>query len=155
MRHRYLTLFWIFLLVALVSCKKENKYPIVGKWQQIKLRVYSQSYSGVISHDTTYQVSSFNDSNYAQFNNDGTCVIGLFYPPGLYDLRSSLVQIATEKYNYSAKGNGYIMTLPTALTNPGGFIARDTASINGNTVLIHSTFDNHQFYNMSDAYYSK
>jgi len=153
MKPKYLILF--FLLAGLISCKKDNKYAIVGKWQQIKLRTYNQSYSGVISHDTTYQASSFNDSNYAQFNNDGTCIIGLFYPPGLYDFRSSVAYIATEKYNYVPKGNKYIMTLPTTLIYPSGFISTDTASVNGNTVHIHSTFDNHQFYNMSDAYYSK
>jgi hypothetical protein len=147
---------YILLLIAFVagltSCKKD-KYPIVGKWQQVKLRTYNQSYSGVISNDTTFQRASFDSTNYAQFNNGGTCVIGLFYP---YKCAScDFVYIATQKYNYVRVGSKYVMTIPTTLIYPSGFITTDTASVNGNMVLIHSTFDNHQFYNISDAYYSK
>ncbi|MGZ3891694.1 MAG: hypothetical protein ACXVIY_13985 [Mucilaginibacter sp.] len=143
------------LLISMASCKKGNDYPIVGKWQQVKLRTYNQSYSGVISNDTTYQSSSFNISNYAQFNNDGTCVVGLFYPAGpiLYNILTT--NIPTQTYNYTRAGSKYVMTLPTTLTYPSGFITTDTASLNGNTVLIHGVLDNHQFYSIYDGYYSK
>jgi len=145
----------IGLVIGLASCKKENKYPIVGKWQQVKLRTYNQSYSGVISNDTTYQGSLFNVSNYAQFNNDGTCVIGLFYLPGPIEYNILTTNPATQKYNYAPAGSKYVMTLPTTLTYPSGFITTDTASFNGNTVLIHGVLDNHQFYSIYDSYYSK
>lgn len=143
----------IGLVLSLAACKKGNDYPIVGKWQQVKLRMYNKSYSGVISNDTTFQRSSFDSLNYAQFNNGGTAIIGLFYPYPMYNL--NIAFIGTEKYNYVKTGSKYVMTIPTAATNPGGFITTDTASVNGNTVLIHSTFDNHQFYAVSDAYYTK
>jgi hypothetical protein len=147
---------FIVLITLSTACKKGNDYPIVGKWQQVKLRMYNQSYSGVISNDTTFQRSSFDSTNYAQFNNGGTCVIGLFYPYRC--LNCYIAYIATEKYNYVPAGSKYVLTIPTTPTtviNPGGFVKTDTASVNGNTLLIHSTFDNHQFYAISDAYYSK
>lgn len=143
----------IVVTAALAACKKGNDYPIVGKWQQVKLRMYNQSYSGVISNDTTFQRASFDSLNYAQFNNGGTAIIGLFYPYPMYNL--NIANITTEKYNYTRAGSKYVMTLPTTLTYPSGFITTDTASVSGNTVLIHSTFDNHQFYAVSDSYYTK
>jgi len=146
-------LVFIVLITLLNACKKGNDYPIVGKWQQVKLRMYNKSYSGVISNDTTFQRASFDSLNYAQFNNGGTAIIGLFYPYPMYDL--NIAFIATEKYNYVKAGSKYVMTLPTTTTYPSGFITTDTASVSGNMVLIHSTFDNHQFYAISDAYYTK
>ena len=142
------------LLLGLAACKKDNDYPIVGKWQQVKLHLYNQSYAGVISNDTAFQRSAFDSLNYAQFNNGGTCIIGLFYPYPMYDLNIA-ANIATVKYNYVRVGSKYVMTIPTTTTNPGGFVTTDTASVNGNTLLIHSTFDNHQFYAISDSYYTK
>jgi hypothetical protein len=127
----------------------------VGKWQQVKLRTYTQSYSGVISNDTTYLSPSFNSSNYAQLNNDGTCIVGLFYPPNIYDPRDAIAHVSTEKYNYAPAGSRYVLTIPTTLINPGGFITTDTASVNGNTILIHSVFNSHIDYTISDAYYSR
>jgi hypothetical protein len=145
----------IGLVLGLAACKKGSNYPIVGKWQQTKLRTYTRSYSGSISHDTSYLKSSFDTSNYAQFNNDGTCVIGLFYPPGSYNPVDEVARVSTEKYNYSPAGAKYVMTVPTTLIYPSGFITTDTASVNANTVLIHSVFDNHQDYAVSDSYYTK
>jgi hypothetical protein len=144
----------IGLVLGLAACKKGNDYPIVGKWQQVKLRTYNQSYSGVISNDTTFERSRFDSTNYAQFNNGGTAIIGLFYPYPLYDLNIA-ANVATVKFNYIRVGSRYVMTIPTTTTNPGGFITADTASLSGNDVLIRSTFDNHQFYNIAEAYYSK
>jgi len=145
----------IGLVSGLAACKKGNDYPIVGKWQQVKLRMYNKSYSGVISNDTTYQRSSFNSTNYAQFNNGGTAIIGLFYLPGPVEYNILVANPATQQYNYMRVGSKYVMTIPTSTIYPSGFITTDTASVNGNTVLIHSTFDNHQFYLISDAYYTK
>lgn len=153
MKLRYIMLFIVFI-VGLTSCKKD-KYPIVGKWQQVKLHTYTKSYSGVISNDTTYLRPSFNSSNYAQFNNDGTCIIGLFYPPGPYEYTALVANIATQKYNYIPAGNKYVLTIPTTLINPGGFGEADTASMSGNTVLIHHVFDSHINYSISDDYYTR
>jgi hypothetical protein len=145
----------IGLVLGLAACKKAANYPIVGKWQQIKLRTYTQSYAGVITNDTTYEAPSFNATNYAQFNNYGTCIIGLFYKPGIYYLTSDFAYIPTQTYHYTRAGDKYVLTIPTTETNPGGFGTADTASVNGNTVLIHSVFDSHQDYAVSDAYYTK
>jgi hypothetical protein len=145
----------IGLVLGLASCKKENKYSIVGKWQQVKLRTYNQSYSGVISNDTTFERSSFDNTNYAQFNNDGTCVIGLFYPPSPFEYSDIAANVATEKFNYTPAGSKYVLTTPTTLIYPSGFITTDTASVNGNALLIHATFDNHQYYSISDNYYTR
>ncbi len=139
----------ISLVLGLAACKKGSNYPIVGKWQQIKLRTYAQTFSGVIFNDTSILRSSFNSGNYAQFNNDGTCVIGLPYPPGYFN---------TENYNYVRAGSKYVLTIPpspTAVIDPGGFITTDTASINATTLLIHKVFNNHQDYIVSDSYYTK
>ncbi|MBS1527569.1 MAG: hypothetical protein JST19_18115 [Bacteroidetes bacterium] len=146
---------FIGIIWFIMSCKKENQYPIVGKWQQVKLHTYTQSYSGVISGDTTYQASSFNSGNYAQFNNDGTCIVGIFYPPGTYYTINSAAYISTAKYNYTPAGPKYVMTQPTTLIYPSGFITTDTASLDGNTVLIHAVFNSHANLQVSDSYYTK
>ncbi|HVW12861.1 MAG TPA: hypothetical protein VHB54_03515 [Mucilaginibacter sp.] len=155
MNRKLLYAIFIGILWVIMSCKKENRYPIVGKWQQVKLRTYTQSYSGVISSDTTYQASSFKSSNYAQFNNDGTCIIGIFYPPGTYYTINSLAYISTEKYDYVPSGTKYVMTQPTTVIYPSGFITTDTASISGNTLLIHNVFNSHANLQVSDSYYSR
>ncbi|MBS1529491.1 MAG: hypothetical protein JSU01_04215 [Bacteroidetes bacterium] len=152
MKLRYF-LFFVFI-TGVVSCKKENKYPIVGKWQQVKLRTYTQSYAGAISNDTTYLSSSFNGGNYAQFDNDGICVIGIFYPPGSIDPRSEAAYPSTTKYNYRQVGTKYVLTTTATLINPGGFGEADTAFFNGAAVLIHRVFDSHINYTISDAYYT-
>ncbi|MBS1503201.1 MAG: hypothetical protein JST32_14125 [Bacteroidetes bacterium] len=155
MNRKCLSIVVTCLLGILFSCQKENKYPIVGKWQQVKLRTYTQSYSGAISNDTTYQASSFKSGNYAQFNNDGTCVIGIFYPPGTYYTINSLAYVSTETYNYVPSGTRYVMTQPTTVIYPSGFITTDTASISGNILLIHNVFNSHANLQVSDSYYSR
>jgi len=154
MKFVYLLLF-VTLVTSLASCKNEGDNSIIGKWQQVKLRTYSKSYSGVISHDTTYSSTAFDTSNYAKFYSNGTCVIGLYYPPGSINRMSSIAYPSTQNYNYAPAGSKYVMTYPTTLINPGGFITTDTASVNANTLLIHSVFDNHQDYTVSDSYYTK
>jgi hypothetical protein len=154
MKAKYLLLM-IVLVTGLASCKNEGDYSIIGKWQQVKLRTYSKSYSGVISHDTTYSSTAFDTSNYAKFYSNGTCVIGLFYPPGSINLMSSIAYPSIQNYNYTLAGTKYVLTYPATLISPGGFITTDTASVSGNTLLIHSVFDNHQYYAISDSYYTR
>ena len=156
MKAKYLLLFAALALVTcLAACKKGSNYPIVGKWQQVKLRTYIQSYSGAVSHDTTYLSSSFNNTNYAQFNNDGTCVIGLYYSPGSINPISEIAYPSIQNYNYAVYGSKYVMTIPTAPNAATGFFPSDTASVSANTLLIHSVIDNHQDYTVLDSYYTK
>src|SRR5713226_5019036 len=115
MKQKNIVLVIMSLVLGLTACKKGSNYAIVGKWQQIKLRTYTQSYSGVISHDTSYLSSSFKSSNYAQFNNDGTCVIGLYYPPGSISPISETAFPSIQDYNYAPAGSKYVMTIPTTL----------------------------------------
>ncbi|MFI5162979.1 MAG: hypothetical protein ACHQHN_16985 [Sphingobacteriales bacterium] len=154
MQRKYIAII-IGMALSVAACKKDYNAPVEGKWQQIKLRTYTKSYQGVISNDTTYQKSLFNSSNYAQFNNNGTCIIGIFYPPGSIDPRSAAAYLSTVRYNYSHVGNKYVLTTPATLTNPGGFGEADTVSVNNNTLLIHYVFDGHVNYTISDAYYTR
>lgn len=154
MKVKHLTSSLILLLFCLASCKKENQYSIIGKWQQIKLRAYMQSHSGVVSNDSTYLRSSFNGDNYVQFNNDGTCIIGLYYPPNIYDPRDAVVRVSTLQYNYVPAGTKYVLTIPSA-DNKSGIGSGDTASINSNIVVIHSVFETNNNYIISDSYYSR
>jgi len=154
MKAKYLLLF-VALVTALAACKNEGDHSIIGKWQQVKLRTYAKSYTGIISHDTTYSSTAFDTTNYAKFYSNGTCVIGLFYPPGSINRMSSIAYPSTTTYNYAPAGSKYVLTYPTTLISPGGFITTDTASVSGNTLLIHSVFDNHQYYAVSDSYYTK
>lgn len=147
----------IVLITGLAACKNAGDYSIIGKWQQVKLRTYSKSYSGNISDDTTYAGAgaAFDTSNYAKFYSNGTCIIGLYYPPGSINPISEIAYASIANYNYARVGSKYILTSPTTLIYPSGFITTDTASVGANTLLIHSVFNNHQDYAISDSYYTK
>jgi hypothetical protein len=150
----------IGLAFGLTSCIKENKYPIVGTWGELKLRTYQQSYAGVISGDTSYVGPAFSQDDHAQFNNDGTGSIQLYhhyYPSTLEGLAAAGNTATTNiKYNFTVVGGKYVLNAQSPFNSPGGFATTDTVSfVDGGGMLIHSTFDNHQFYIISDAYYAK
>jgi hypothetical protein len=162
MRHKYLLLIIAGLTFSLVSCKKEsNKYPVIGKWQETKLRLYSTDSTGAFLYDTTY-LQPFTSADFIQFNNNGTVVIGTdhyYYPnaPGEHVPPQKITPI-TSAMNYTAVGSKFVLTSQSTLINPGGFDVRDTIySINPNTLLFHSIIYSHmpgvKF--ISDAYYTK
>jgi hypothetical protein len=156
-KHKYLLLIITGLTIGLVACKKDNKYPIVGKWQETKLRIYIKSYSGAISGDTTY-LNPFTNLDYVQFNNNGTCVIAsdhIYYPGAASLPKIPTVYLSAETLNFTLVGSAYILTIQNTLSNPGGFTTTDTVSVSNNTLLIHSVFDGHIAYTVSDAYYTK
>jgi hypothetical protein len=147
----------IGVVFCLVSCKTENKYPIVGTWGELKLRTYQQSYTGVITGDTTYVGPAFSHDDYAQFNINGNCTIQQYhhyYPTtleGLIDLENAAPTIT--QYDFGPFGSKYV--LDQVPVNYRG-AATDTVSlIDGGGMLIHSTLDNQQYYIISDAYYGK
>lgn len=158
MANKCLLLILIPLTLLVTSCWWSNKrdpapqYIISGsKWRQIKLRAYNQSYSGGIYHDTIYQKASFDSVDYAQFSNNGTCLIGsgssyIFYPSGA--LGSPPGQGGFVSYSFSKKGAVYII-------NTGIAIQRDTAYLASDTLRIHGAFDCDQFYYVTDAYYTR
>jgi hypothetical protein len=150
----------ICLVLGLISCKTENKYPIVGTWGELKLRTYVQSYTGIITGDTTYVGPAFSHDDYAQFNINGTGIIQLYhhyYPSTVEGLTNTENDTPTiTKYNFGAVGSKYVLNAQSAIIFPSGFTTTDTVSLtNYGALIIHSVFDNHQFYIISDAYYAK
>jgi len=148
----------IGLISGLAACKNENDNSLVGKWQEVKLRAYYKSYSGVISNDTTYLSAAFDTTDYALFNGNSTCVLSnhyFYYPTGANLSGSTVAYVSKENYTYMPVGSKYVLTTQTTLSSPSGFITTDTLSRSGNTILIHSVFDNHINYTVSDAYYTR
>jgi hypothetical protein len=156
MKHKNLLFIIACSLFSLIACKKEgNKYPIVGKWKEIKMRVYLKNYSGDISRDTTYVGTAFNNSDYVQFNNNGSCILGsdhVFNPAGSGPAAEYLTTLS---FAFTPVGHKFVLSSPFGLISPSGFISRDTISLSDpNTLLIHSVSDSHINYTISDAYYS-
>ncbi|MDB5134836.1 MAG: hypothetical protein JWP37_1439 [Mucilaginibacter sp.] len=156
MKHKYLLLIITCSLLSLITCKKEgDRYPIVGKWKEIKVRIYLKNYSGDISRDTTYLGTAFNNSDYVQFNNNESCILGtdhIFNPAGSGPVAEYM---STISFNFTPVGHKFVLSYPFGAINPGGFITRDTISLSDpNTLLIHSVSDSHINYTISDAYYS-
>jgi hypothetical protein len=162
MKHKYLLLIITGLTLGFVACKKENdKYPIVGKWQQIKLRLYMLDSNNTILYDTTY-LQPFTSLDYAQFNNNGTAVIGTdhyYYPNDPGEPKTpELIPAIRANWDYTQLVSKYLLTPPPAPPNPGGFDVRDTVSIiNTNTLMLHSILYSHipGIKSITDSYYTK
>ena len=162
MRYKYLLLIIIALATGLTACKKEsNKYPIVGKWQQTKLRLYQLNSTGTILYDTTY-LRPFTSLDFVQFNNNNTGTESTdhyYYPnqPG-QPKTPQLIPATVAKWNFTVVGSQYVLSAPGNLINPGGFDVRDTVYLpDPNTLLIHQVFYSRTgvFKSISDAYYTK
>jgi hypothetical protein len=148
----------IGLVFGLAACKNENDNSLVGKWQEVKLRAYYKSYSGVISNDTTYTGTALDTTDYALFSADGTCVLSNHhvFEPTTANLSGGIInEVIKEGYTYTSAGSKYLLAPEITLISPSGFITTDTLSRSGNTIVIHSVIDNHQDYTVSDAYYTR
>lgn len=162
MKHKYLLLTVFLLAIGAVACKKEgSKYPIVGKWQQTKLRLYGLGPSGSILYDTTY-LHPFTNLDYAQFNSNDTAIIGTdhyYYPNQAGEPKTpQLIPASTVKWGYTMSGSKYILNNEIFFTTPGGSITRDTVyTLTSNTLMLHSVFYSSTggYKLMSDSYYSK
>ncbi len=160
---KYAPILLIFLLTGFASCKKEKQpqSPILGKWQEVKIRTYEADSTNKILYDTTY-LHPFTSADYIQFDNDGTCVTSndhYYYlnSPGLPKQPQS-VPASTSDLKYSAIRSKYLLNTLSTLLNPGGFVTADTVSLlNSNTVMLHSVFYTHGFNSkiISDSYYNK
>jgi hypothetical protein len=159
MKRKYLALLFVILISGIASCKKEKSSPVLGKWQQIKLRTYEDS-SNVILYDTSY-LHPFTNFDYIQFNNNSTCIIGIdhyYYrnSPGLPKV-PQLITPVSSSMNYSAAGYQYVLNTQSSLVNFGGFVTADTVFLDGNTLLLHSVFYLHTpgLKLITDSYYTK
>ena len=150
------------LALGLAACKKEsNKYPIVGKWQETKLRLYATDSTGAFLYDTAY-FQPFTNSDFIRFNNNGKCIIGSDYyyypnPPGEH-VPPQKIPPNTSTMNYTLIGSKFVLSTQSTLVNPGGFDVRDTVSTTDpNTLLLHSVVYSHArgIKNITDAYFTK
>ena len=162
MKPNYIIFIFITLTVAFCACKKTNNNlePVIGTWQQTKLRVYTKNPAGIIVNDTTYSGATFTALDHIQFNYNGTCSISgshQYAPAGLGNGSIPVYNVSTLAFNYSRSGSAYILTTPIHLINPGGFNSTDTATLQGPAnLLLHNTnypnipTGNRTFY---DSYY--
>ena len=115
MKHKYLPLIITALMFTQVACKKDgNKYPIVGKWQETKLRLYAKDSAGAFLYDTTY-FQPFTSADFIQFNNNNTCIIGTDYyyyanPHGQAQFPPQKIPAITSTMNYAEVGFKYVLT---------------------------------------------
>jgi hypothetical protein len=176
MKIKTLILLFSVFAAALVSCKKENQvpanpavnpvsatviYPIAGKWQEVKLHEYNQDQTtGVTFGDTTFQAPAFGKFDYAQFNNNSTCILsqtGLHYS----GTPTPTVVQATQNYTFAPAGSGF--ALAEVFKNDGliNEVSKiDTvSSFSSNLLTVHSviTYENPtvKYKTIADAYYTR
>jgi hypothetical protein len=190
MKHRYLLLIISILAIGVVACKKDiskyptvvkeqqtetaigvvagkkdsssSKYPMFGKWQQTKLRLYGFDPSGALLYDTTY-LHPFTNSDYLQFNNNDTVMIGTdhyYYPNQAGQPKVPQLIPATAPGLRYTTVDGKLFILNTEFThlNPGGTSIADTIfTLNSNTLVFRSVAcpPTGEFKLIQDAYYSK
>lgn len=142
MRKKY-ALLLLFPLVLSACCKEKPKptYPIAGApWQEVKLRIYHESYHGLIFNDTTYTRSAFDFLDYVQFFNDGRVDRASHYAVSLLN---------------GVPNSSFTPWRSLYLIDYTGFNA-DTVYYNGHdTLRIHSFQNNGLFYDEMDAYYTR
>jgi len=165
MKLKYTLLLIAAVVTGLLSCKKgNNSGPIVGKWQETKLRLYDLDSSNRILMDTTY-LAPFTDLDYVQFNNGGTCITSAdhyYYltQPGYPATPPQAIpqSIGSLGYTYIG-GNKYVLNNTSQLANPGGFNVADSAFVSGNTLMIHVINYGHGgengYKNVTDSYYTR
>lgn len=161
MKIKNLPLILMIPLFGLASCKKERSSPVLGKWQETKVRVYKDS-ANVILYDTTY-VRPFTNFDYIRFDADGICTIGFdhnYYlnSPGSPKTPQQIPPTSVN-FSYAPLGTEYVLNSTNTNTppNPGGFARADTVSISANTLIVHFIFYSHAagIESITDSYYTK
>jgi hypothetical protein len=161
MLNKYKTIIIAGLAISFMACKKANNdTPVIGRWQQNKLRLYIDS-GGIIIHDTTY-LHPFTNSDYIQFNTNGTCTLSAshYYYPNLQGYPKTPQQITpnVSGFTYEATGAKYVLNTQSMLISPGGFVVGDTISMPAaNTLLFRSVSYGHigNYETISDSYYTQ
>jgi len=162
MKLKYTLLLIAALVTGLLSCKKgSNSAPIVGKWQETKIRMYELNNASIV-YDTTY-FHPFTSLDYVQFNADGTANFSSdhYYYPNQYGYPTTpqAIDQLIDTLTYTSTGNKYILNNTNQPLNYSGFILTDTAYVTGNTLLIRfinygiSNNDGHQ--DVTDSYYTR
>ena len=163
MKRTHLLLTIAALTIGLTACKKSgNNYPVVGKWQETKLRMYETDDFGALVYDTTF-FHPFTSSDYISFINNGKCTISsdyYYYPTeDGHQIPPQKIPAQLSAFNYIAVGSKYVLTTQSNLINPGGFIIRDTViTLDAHTLLLHSISYGHSISAAAivyDSYYSK
>ena len=132
------------LVILLTACKKDNKSSIIGKWQEMKIRVYTTGPTGAVVTDTTYTGQTFTNLDYMQFNSTATVMVSsdhLYYPAGPIYIKVPPYYLSTETLSYASSGSNYILLPMTQGSNNHGLPGASaviTATVSGsNNLLIH------------------
>lgn len=153
------------IVLSFTACNKGNasgpNYPVDGKWQQTKLRLYGDSL-GVITYDTTY-TKPFTALEYVQFNANGTCTESsdhYYYPNILnYPKIPQLIPAIVDTFKFNSIGaSAYVLNTQTEWINYGGFVVTDTVKVlSAHTLLLHAVIYSHDpnYSNVADSYYEK
>ncbi|HEY8784321.1 MAG TPA: hypothetical protein VIM16_22020 [Mucilaginibacter sp.] len=166
MKNKYILLVIASLIFASIACKKENNSTIIGKWQEVKIRIYTTAPDGVIVNDTIYSARTLTDLNYVQFNTNSTCVIAtdyIYYPAYVGTVKISAITPTISTYSYRIIK--YKSVLIAYSLFPGSNYTTDTAVfMNAKTLLIHSVYYPYNPFSaiaslpqktISDSYYSR
>ena len=136
--------FWAVLMISIfiTACQKSgNSYPVVGKWQETKLRMYAINGS-VYVYDTTFY-HPFTDSDFIAFKDNGTCTICNDYyyysTKEGYSIPYQKIPAQFTTLNYIQAGSKYVLTTQGNFINPGGFTTTDTVMTpDAHTLLLHA-----------------
>jgi hypothetical protein len=165
MNPKHFPILFIILLSGLTACHKAYQDPadaaVLGKWHEVKLRMYEVD-NDTLKYDTTYY-HPFTANDFIQFNNKGACIIGSaydYYDASPYSPKSpQAVTPSSSMSNYMDAGAGYVITpLSTGLVNPGGFVVTDSAFVSlADTLRFQVINYGHSlslgFKGVSEAYY--
>src|SRR6185312_9612459 len=163
MKNIYAILLLTCLIFTLNACKKDSGSPILGKWQETKIRIYTKDASGVILNDTTYSGATFTSLDYVQFLSNVTCINSSdyeYYPSGEGFPKTPEHYVSGGTLNYSLiEPRQYLLSAEGNLINPGGFVTTDTARlIDAHNLTIHFTNYGHSTTGQSviyDSYYTR
>jgi len=161
MNMKHLPLLLVVLITGLASCKKGAQAPVLGKWNQTKLRLYELN-GNVALYDTTY-LQPFTSLDYIQFNDNSTVVTSTdhyYYPNTLgYPKDPQQIPAQSSIFDYTEVGAKYVLTPQTTVITPGGFITADTIIVTGaNTLMLRSVSYGHSIgpiKSVADSYYTK
>jgi len=165
MKSKHALFVYTLIFLAFFSCKKENQNSaiennnsVIGKWQEITLRVYTRASTGAILNDTTYSAQAFTNLDYVQFASNGLCTLSSshYYMPA--GQGTPVATLAVGTLNYTGQGPVYNLATNTSLTAESILWPQTATMINSNSLLLRDiayTFGWNTPYTTYDAYYSR